>query len=78
MQEPKQNSDNPWLRPAMIFLVKISGYIITTALVSILGGQYIDSYFRTSPYITILLVILGITFSIFGILREIKHYQKLV
>lgn len=72
----EKTSNNPWLKAALIFLVRVTGVISFSALVSIFIGIRLDRYFGVSPIITIILVLLGFVFSIFFILREIKIYQK--
>lgn len=75
-KQVEKNSNNPWLKPAMIFLAKISGVITFSALVSVFLGMRLDKHFSTLPLITIILTVLGFTFSIFIILKEIKNYKK--
>lgn len=76
MTEPKQNSNNPWLRPAMIFLARISGYIGASVVIGFFGGRFLDTLIHTHPYGMIIGVIIGFSVSVFGILKEIKVYEK--
>lgn len=76
MKSPNKQSNNPWLSAAILFLVKVSSYIALSAVIGVLGGRWLDTYFGTSPFITIVLTMLGFGVSIMGILREIKLYNK--
>lgn len=73
-QKPETN--NPWFKPAMVFLVKVSGSIVFSSLFGFFIGKKLDIYFNTLPLFISLGLVLGFSFSIFIIFREIKQYKK--
>ncbi len=76
--EPKQNSNNPWLRHAIIFFTRITGYIGISVVIGFFGGKFLDDFFSIQPFGVIIGTIIGFCISIFSILREIKVYEKSV
>lgn len=72
----KLHSNNPWFKPALLFLVKISGVIVFSSLAGMFIGKKLDTYFSISPLCTVALMLAGFIFSIFVILKEIKKYKQ--
>ncbi len=76
MLEIKKDSNNPWFMPAVIFFVKTSIYTGVLVVGALFLGKILDTYFNTSPYITLVAITISFVGSIFGILHEIKNYKK--
>lgn len=72
----KLKTNNPWFKPAMVFLVRVSGSIIFSSLFGFFIGKKLDTHFNTLPLFISLGLVLGFSFSIFSIFQEIKRYKK--
>lgn len=75
-QIQKLNRNNPWFKPAMVFLVKVSGVITISSLLGLFIGKKIDSYFSTSPVFLGICLLSGFVLSLFQIRNAIREYKK--
>ncbi len=77
MRELKQNfHNNPWLRPAIIFLVRTTSSITVLVIIGFFGGKIFDNFFSTQPFGIIFGTVISFGCSIWSIFKALRAYEQ--
>ncbi|MFQ5354526.1 MAG: AtpZ/AtpI family protein [Thermodesulfobacteriota bacterium] len=74
-QRPDQDEKNIKKAPGALFqLVTIGATLVASTFVGLAIGFYLDRYFDTGPWLTIICLLIGITSGFYNIYKMAKRY----
>jgi ATP synthase protein I len=63
-------------RGKMLRYAAIGSEFFSPIIVGPIVGHYLDLYFRTDPWLTFVMFLLGVMAGFYNLIREVRRFQK--